>query len=72
MKNVYKGYITTLIGLAVCYLTYDQISKAHISFVWEGLAGFGLGMTLILAPDDFVKILKDLVSSFTKKDKTQE
>lgn len=72
MKNVIKGWVTSLLGVAICYLTYVEIKEGAFSFVWEGLAGFGLGITLILAPDDFVKILKDLVGSFTKKDKTQE
>ena len=72
MKNIIKGWVTSLLGIAVCYLTYVEIKEGSFSFVWEGLSGFGLGVTLLLAPDDFIKILKDLVKNFTKKDKTQE
>ena len=68
-ENVIKGYITSLIGLVICYVTYKQIDSGAFGFVWEGIAGFGLGIMLILAPDDFVKTLKGLVSKFKEEEK---
>lgn len=68
-KNIIKGYITSLIGLFICYITYKQIDEGVFGFIWEGLAGFGLGVMLILAPDDFVSTVKDLTSKFKKEEK---
>lgn len=71
MKNILKGYITTLIGLAICYITYTKIEDGSFSFVWEGIAGFGLGVVLILTPDDFVKIIKNSVNKFSQTEKEE-
>lgn len=68
-ENVVKGYITSLIGLVVCYITYKQIDAGNFGFVWEGIAGFGLGITLILAPDDFVKTIKGIATKFKESEK---
>ena len=68
-KNIIKGYITSLIGILICYVTYKQINDGVFGFVWEGIAGFGLGVMLILAPDDFVNTVKGMASKFKKEEK---
>lgn len=60
-KNITKGWRTTTVGLSaiaggIFYLTHSEELDKVILF---GL--FGLGIALLLFPDDFVKIFKDFL-----------
>lgn len=67
MKNIFKGWITTLIGIVVIVATFYGIYKGNIEWVWNGVAGVCLGVILLFSKPTFLEKNFDLlVSKFTK------
>lgn len=63
LSNVVKGWVSTLIGLAlICASSYMSVFNGT-PWVWEGLTGCGVGAVLFFTPDS----IKDILSAVIKK-----
>lgn len=62
-KNIIKGLITSIFGVATMIITLFLIFTGAMDFVWGGLAGLAMGTILLLAPDTIVKKLGDVIKS---------
>jgi hypothetical protein len=53
LQNI-KDPMTDLIGLAIICFSLYEVYFENISWIWEGLTGVGVGLTLFLLPDTFI------------------
>ena len=66
LKNM-KDPITDLIGLMIILFTIFEISQKHITWIWEGYAGMGIGLVLFMFPDKLVMdALQKVLDKLTK------
>ena len=67
MTNIWKGPITSVIGLIIILGSVYAVEFIHkIDWVWNGLIGVGIGAVLFFVPD---KIPGFLSSVLDKKEK---
>lgn len=66
IKNIFRGIITSLIGLTICVICSILLYQDKIDFIWEGLSGYSLGTFLLLAPDKFVETLISILNKIIK------
>lgn len=65
-KNL-KDPITDIFGLGIMLITSYEVYQGDIKWIWEGLAGVGVGALFFMFPDDLIKdFLKKIVDKFTK------
>lgn len=62
-QNFIKGPVTSLLGLAIAGASAYSASFGYIPWVWEGLAGAGVGLVFMFTPDS----IKEIISVITKK-----
>ena len=68
MKNVFKAWVTSLIGTAILIVTTYSVYTHKVSWQWEGLLGLGAGTILLLAPQTIEKWINKIVNSKTKNE----
>jgi len=66
-KNAFKGWLTTLIGVATMVLTLWEVYKNVFDFVWEGIGGLIVGSILIMAPQTIEKKLSEVIKAWGNK-----
>lgn len=66
-RNVIKGWITSIIGIACMALTLILVYLDKMDFIWDGIAGLSIGTILLMAPQTIEKYFIDLFSKFTGK-----
>lgn len=64
-KNMVKGWITSIIGIATMCLTLFLIYNSTISFIWEGIGGLVIGTILLLAPQTIEKKISQVINKWT-------
>lgn len=65
MKNITKGWITSLVGVLSMVITLIMIWKGNMDFVWDGVAGLTIGTTLLLAPKTVEQAFTNFISKFS-------
>lgn len=68
VKNILKGWITSLIGTAAMVISLFLVYRGTITFVWEGIGGLVIGCVLLIAPHTIEKKVSDAISVLVKKD----
>lgn len=56
-ENIFKGWITSLVGIVIYVLTTILIYKGTMTFWPEGVVGYGIGTILLLAPKSIEGII---------------
>lgn len=64
-RNIFKGIITTIIGIVTMLISLQLLYSAKIDFVWSGLAGLAIGTVLLLAPDQIITNFVEIAGKFT-------
>ncbi len=54
-RNVVKGFITSIIGIAIMLITLSLVFTGVMDWVWNGIGGIIIGTVLLLSPDTLVK-----------------
>lgn len=65
-KNIFNGYITTIVGIIVYVITSILIYKGTIDFWYQGIVGYGVGTLLLMSPKTIENIINKFVDSKTK------
>ena len=60
--NIIRGWLTTLIGLAVAIVTITLVLNKAFDFIWEGAAGLGVCAILIMAPETVEKKITEVIN----------
>lgn len=66
LKYILRGPVTSIAGLLIILATSAAATYGPIDWVWNGVAGCGVGCLLLLSPDS----IKGIIDAFVKK-KTQ-
>lgn len=66
-KNIIKGFITSIFGIATIIITLFLVFTEAMDFMWQGAVGIVLGTALLLSPDSIVKALGKLISITNNK-----
>lgn len=65
MKNVAKGWITSIIGILTMILTLYLVYNGTFDFIWEGVGGLVMGTILLLAPQTIEKKVSEAISKWS-------
>jgi hypothetical protein len=65
-QNVIKGPLTSLVGLLIIVGSAYSAFMGHVSWVWEGLTGVGVGTFLIFTPDSIKQIVEAVIKKKTQ------
>jgi hypothetical protein len=65
-QNFIKGPVTTILGLAIAGTSAYSASFGYIPWVWEGLAGAGVGLVFMFTPDSIKEILSAIIKKRTE------
>lgn len=66
MRNILKGWFTSIIGAIIIIITGYMIYTGKTTWIWEGIAGITIGTVLLFAPETFEKLFEKLIDKFTK------
>lgn len=67
LGNVIKGWFTSIMGGVVMILTTVLLFTKDIAFVWEGLAGLGAGVIILMMPETIEKFIMAGIKAFGGK-----
>lgn len=65
VKNIFKSFITTTLGIVTATITLLLLWKGNFSFIWDGLVGLIIASILILSPDKIITIVIKFISKNT-------
>lgn len=65
--NIIKGWITSIIGIVTMGITLYLVFTKAIDFVWEGIAGLGMGAILFIAPRTIERAIIDFIKAWGGK-----
>lgn len=66
MKNIFKAWVTTIIGLVIYIVTILMIYDNKLTWVYEGLSAMALGTILMFSPKTIEKWINKIVHFKTK------
>jgi len=66
-KHLIKGWITSIVGVATMVISLVLVFTGKIDFVWDGLAGLGIGTVLLMAPRTIEKQFMKIFSFMSSK-----
>lgn len=67
-RNVVKGIITSLVGVAVMLVTLTLVFTGVMDWVWNGIGGMVIGVVLLLSPDTIVRKFGTFLRSVGRND----
>lgn len=71
VKNILKGWITSLVGTATMVISLFLVYRGTITFIWEGIGGLIVGCLLLVAPQTVEKKISEAISAFSKNNNQQ-
>lgn len=66
MKNILKGWFTSIVGCVLIILTGYMIYSGKSTWVWEGISGVSIGTVLLLSPRTLEKVFEKIIEKITK------